>query len=47
MDQLKRGGVLDDEPPSVCLIATNGAEPPTPMGKDEPAPLVIEAVASS
>jgi len=48
MDQLKRGGVLDDdEPPSVCLIATNGAEPPSPLGKDAPAPLVIEATASS
>lgn len=54
MDQLKKGGVLDDSAEddsassssSVSLIATNGAEPPTLASKDDApvsSPLVIEA----
>jgi len=53
MDQLKHGGVLDDSdspPSSVTLIASNGAEPPTPAGKGEapasPSGLIIEASSS-
>lgn len=48
MDQLKRGGVLDDEEDagSSGLIVANGAELPTPHGElpsSEPSSLVIEA----
>lgn len=45
MDQLKNGGVMDDDD-AVSLVASDGAEPPSLQCKKSEAPLVIEAASS-